>query len=113
VSRALGAAAERLAADYLLRRGLTLLERNYTCKGGELDLVCDDRGTLVFVEVRARRGDRFGAPAETVSVLKRRRIVHAAQHYLVRRGIADRACRFDVVTIEGEAITHIENAFDA
>jgi putative endonuclease len=117
MSRAAGADAERLAAAYLERRGLTILETNWTCKGGELDLVCDDGGTLVFVEVRARRDDRHGSALETVGALKRRRLVHAARNYLMRRRIGERACRFDVIAIEGggpsPTVTHIENAFDA
>jgi putative endonuclease len=112
MSRAAGAHAERLAAAHLQRLGFRLLHSNYTCKGGELDLVCDDAGTLVFVEVRARRDRRFGAPEETISSVKRRRIILAARHYLMKHRVSDRACRFDVVAIEGDAVTHIPNAFE-
>jgi putative endonuclease len=66
----------------------------------------------VFVEVRARKDARHGTPAETVGALKQRRIVHAARHYLVKRRVVDRACRFDVVAIEGDTVTHFENAFE-
>jgi putative endonuclease len=111
MSRAVGAGFEKLAADFLAGRGFTLIETNYTCKGGEIDLVCDHAGTLVFVEVRARRGHAYGSPEETVGEKKRRRIVHAARHYLMMRRIENRACRFDVVAIEGHDITHYENAF--
>src|SRR5437667_8288049 len=103
MSRALGAEAERAAAAWLARRGITVVESNYTCRGGELDLVCDDRGTLVFVEVRARADARHGTPAETVGAIKRQRLVLAARHYLQRRRIEERACRFDVVCIEAAA----------
>jgi putative endonuclease len=113
VSRAVGRGFEARAAAHLERLGFTVVETNYTCKGGEIDLVCDDHGTLVFVEVRARRGHRYGAPEETVGAVKQRRIVHAARHYLVKRRVGERACRFDVVAIEGDALTHIPNAFDA
>ena len=113
MSRAAGADAERRAAEFLTRRKIKVLETNYTCRGGELDLVCDDAGTLVFVEVRARRGRRYGAPEETVGAIKRARLIVAAQHYLVTRGIEERACRFDVVAIEGDEITYYKNAFEA
>jgi putative endonuclease len=113
MSREAGYSAEQLAADFLSQRGFRVLERNFTVKGGEIDLVCDDAGTLVFVEVRARRGDDFGAPEETISKTKRRRIVLAARHYLVLRQIEERACRFDVIAIEGDQITHIADAFSA
>src|SRR5688572_6191797 len=112
MSRADGVGAERMAAEFLVERGFRILESNYTCRGGELDLVCDDAGTLVFVEVRARRGRRYGSPEETVGAIKRQRIIFAAQHYLMKRRIADRACRFDVVAIEGEKITYYKNAFE-
>ena len=113
MSRAAGASAEQLAADFLVERGFQILERNFTVKGGEIDLVCDDAGTLVFVEVRARKDGDFGAPEETIGSTKQRRIVLAARHYLVMRQIEERACRFDVIAIEGDHITHIPDAFSA
>jgi putative endonuclease len=117
MSRVIGAAFERLAAEYLQARGLVLIETNFTCRAGEIDLVCDDRGTLVFVEVRARKNARHGEPIETVSAAKRRRLIKAAQLYLLRRNVGERACRFDVVAIEGEGpgarVTHYVDAFDA
>jgi putative endonuclease len=112
VSREAGATAEKQAAEYLQARGFRILETNFTIKGGEIDLVCDDAGTLVFVEVRSRRGHDYGSPAETITVAKQRRIILAARHYLMRRRIEDRACRFDVVAIEAGEITHIPNAFE-
>jgi putative endonuclease len=112
-TRAVGLDAEQQAARYLTDRGLVLLESNYTCKGGELDLVCDDHGTLVFVEVRSRKDARYGAPEETISAAKRRRIVRAARHYLVSRCVEEPACRFDVVVIEGDQVRYLPDAFDA
>lgn len=113
MSRALGAKAEQRAAEFLRRRGYAVLDQNFTCKGGELDLVCDHAGTVVFVEVRARKDDRHGAPEETISALKRRRVVLAARHWLARHGGEDRLCRFNVIAIEGDAIRHLPDAFDA
>jgi putative endonuclease len=113
VSRAVGDQAERRAAAFLERHGFRILERNYVCKGGEIDLVCDDAGTLVFVEVRARASDRYGGAAATVRHDKQRHVVHAARHYLVARKVGDVACRFDVVAIEGDHVEHYKDAFDA
>src|SRR4051812_3319117 len=113
MSRAAGASAEQLAADFLVERGFQILERNFTVKGGEIDLVCDDAGTLVFVEVRARRADDFGTPEETIGATKRRRIILAAKLYLLQRQIEERACRFDVIAIEGDQIRHLPDAFSA
>lgn len=95
-----GEAAENLAAAFLEARGLKILERNYRCRFGEIDLVAASGATLVFVEVRARQSEAFGGAAGSITVAKRRRLVAAARHYLARRPARD-ACRFDVVLVQG------------
>lgn len=116
MSRAIGAVAETRAAEFLQDKGYRVVDRNWTCRGGEIDLVClDGEGTLVFVEVRARADARHGTPLETVVDLKRRRLIRAAQIYVHVKGQAERACRFDVVSLtgagSGAAIEHVEDAF--
>jgi putative endonuclease len=116
VSRALGAEAEARAAEFLQRKGYRIVDRNWTCRGGEIDLVClDGDGTIVFVEVRARASTRHGTPLETVVDGKRRRLVRAAAIYLHMKQREDAACRFDVVALvgvgAGETIEHVEDAF--
>ena len=91
----------------LVRRVVASPEPRYM-----LDLVCDDHGTLVFVEVRARRDDMHGAPEETIDGAKQGRIVRAARDYLMRIGDDERACRFDVIAIEGDELRHIPDAFE-
>lgn len=113
MSRALGAKAEARAAEFLARKRFRILHRNWTCRGGELDLVCEDGEVLVFVEVRARRDDRHGSPLETIGALKRRRLLWAAKQYLASQGLWERACRFDVVAVAGEEIEHLADAFTA
>jgi putative endonuclease len=95
-----GAAAESLAAAFLERRGLIILERNYRCRFGEIDLVARSGALLVFVEVRARRSEAFGGAAGSITAAKRRRLVATARHYLATHRV-DRACRFDVVLVRG------------
>jgi putative endonuclease len=95
-----GGPAEDLAAAFLERQGLTILERNYRCRFGEIDLVARSGGLLVFVEVRARSSDAYGGAAGSITAAKRRRLVATARHYLARRG-ADEPCRFDVVLVRG------------
>lgn len=107
-----GAQAESLACAHLERAGLRLLTRNYRCTRGEIDLVMDDHGTLVFVEVRYRRQTAFGQPAETVDARKRARLQAAAEHYLLARR-DDCACRFDVVAIRGGAPPRLDWLRDA
>lgn len=111
MSRALGAEAEARAAQLLQRKGYRVADRNWTCKGGEIDLVCTDGDTLVFVEVRARKDASHGSPLETVGDVKRRRLIRAAKLYLTTKQLWDKACRFDVVAIDGDAVTHLEDAF--
>jgi putative endonuclease len=109
-----GARAEDLCAELLRGAGLRVLARNWRCRHGEIDLVAEDRGTLVFAEVRYRRDQRYGGAAESVTAAKRARLVAAARLYLMRRPDAD--CRFDVLlldSLEGGRIQWIRNAFAA
>ena len=99
VKKAPGAAAEDIAADYLRACGLRLLARNWRCRGGEIDLICADGETLVFVEVRLRQSQDYGGAAASITAAKRQRLVLAARHYLQRRG-DERPCRFDAVLLE-------------
>ena len=91
-----GASAEALAADYLLRHGLTIVERNFRTRFGEIDLIARDGRTLVFVEVRLRRSARFGGAVESITARKRARLVAAANGYLLRIGRLP-PCRFDAI----------------
>jgi putative endonuclease len=96
----LGASGERLAAAALEKQGYCVLARNWRCIYGEIDLIAEDRGELVFVEVKARRGRAMGSPEEAVTASKRRKLLASAQTYLAERGEEQRVYRFDVVAIE-------------
>ncbi|HSO81418.1 YraN family protein [Thiocapsa sp.] len=110
-TRDVGDTKERLAEDYLKRRHLQPIARNHRCRFGEIDLVMRDGATLVFVEVRYRRSERFGTPAETVDRRKQQRLTAAASHYLQAHPTM-LPCRFDVVAVSGEdRIEWIKNAF--
>jgi putative endonuclease len=112
VSRRLGAQAEDQAAAHLERLGYRIVARNVTAKGGELDLVAVEGGTLCFVEVRSRGRSDFGTGEETVGPTKRRRIALAAQQFLARWRDPSMPCRFDVVGIGPDGVRLIKNAFD-
>jgi putative endonuclease len=109
-----GAEAERIAAAYLQQQGLTLVERNYRCRFGEIDLIMAENDTLVFVEVRMRASNAFGGAAASITAAKQTKLLIAARHYL--SGLrCEPACRFDAVLITGTqryAIEWIRNAFD-
>jgi putative endonuclease len=91
-----GAAAEALAAEFLEAWGLTIVARNYRCRGGEIDLIARDGETLIFVEVRLRSDSAFGGAAESITAAKRRRLRFAAAHYLGRLK-REPPCRFDAI----------------
>lgn len=117
--KGVGDDAEERALQHLLRQGLRLVQRNYRvaagprARGGEVDLIMLDRdGTLVFVEVRARRSLSHGGAAASVTHGKQRRVIYAAQHYL-RRHASPPPCRFDVVAIDADALEWLRGAFFA
>ncbi|MGH8713019.1 MAG: YraN family protein [Casimicrobiaceae bacterium] len=93
-----GAAAEALAAEFLQARGLAIIERNYRCRGGEIDLIARDGRTLIFVEVRLRSSAAFGGAAASITAAKRRRLALAAAHYLARLN-REPPCRFDAILL--------------
>ena len=113
---ALGAYGEGIAAEYLHEQGYTLVERNFRCPLGEIDIIAEKRHDLIFVEVKTRRSTLFGTPQEAVGARKQRQLIRAAQWYLKRAGRSHRHPRFDVIGIlvqQGKTpqITHIEDAF--
>jgi putative endonuclease len=114
----LGETGENLAAAALSARGYAILERRYRTRHGEIDIIAEHEGTLVFVEVRARATAEFGRAAETVTDAKKRKVTAMAVDYLARHHITNRPCRFDVVAIDQALnltpeITVYPNAFDA
>ncbi len=111
--RTIGTEYEEKAAAFLIGKGMRLLERNFRCRIGEIDLIMQDGPCLVFVEVKFRRTDAFGEGEYHVDRAKQSTIYQVAELYLLRKGLTDPLARFDVVAIDGEGnITHIENAFE-
>jgi putative endonuclease len=106
-----GRRAEELCAGLLQKAGLRILARNWRCRLGEIDLVAEEAGTLVFAEVRLRRNQRFGGAAESISAAKRARLVAAARLYLAGRPAAP--CRFDVLLLDSLAPAHVQWIRDA
>ena len=90
-----GKAGEDLAALFLTEKGLRIRERNFRCVFGEIDMICEDHGTVVFVEVKTRSGTRRGEPGEAVGRPKKARLVKAASQYLSRSKSWSRSCSFD------------------
>ncbi len=113
-----GFSGESTACEYLARLGLTIVERNFRCREGEIDVVARDGDVTVFVEVKERRGPEHGSAYEAVTPGKRRRVIHAARLYAAQHGLTERPLRFDVISIdwvnEGRPkVRHDRGAFDA
>ena len=111
-----GTLGEQAAAAALTDQGYTILHRNYRCRGGELDIVCERNGVLVFCEVKTRTSSHFGLPEEAVTIQKRRRLRKLALEYLQRERRRARTLRFDVISVamtEGRVgeLRHLVNAF--
>lgn len=112
-----GAAAEQAACDYLAAKGYAILDRNWRCRSGEIDIVAELGRLLVIVEVRSRSGSRYGTAAESVDYRKIRQVRGIASTYLHYKRLEDREMRFDVIAIELDAarnvvsLQHIEGAF--
>lgn len=111
-AQAAGGEAEERAARFLARHGLQIVARNFRTRLGEIDLIARDGATLVFVEVRLRRSERYGGAVASITQRKRRRIQAAARQYLMRLP-REPACRFDVVALDGERPEWLRGAFEA
>ncbi|UQU66256.1 YraN family protein [Couchioplanes caeruleus] len=114
--RAVGAYGERLAERHLLDQGLVVLERNWRCGDGEIDLILRDGQAIVFCEVKTRRGDTYGTPAEAISPTKVKRLRRLAARWLTERPVRPQEVRFDVVAVvaqpKGPArVEHLRAAF--
>jgi putative endonuclease len=96
----LGRTGERLAADALMNKGYRILERNFRCRHGEIDLVAEDEHDLIFVEVKARRGTSYGLPEDALTFFKRRKLLELASYYLDLHTCPDRSWRIDVVAVQ-------------
>ncbi len=109
--KALGTWGEKIAMEYLRKRGYQIVETNFRCREGEIDIVAQDKDYLVFVEVRTRRGCEFGTPEESVTTTKKKKLISLAFTYLQNHRNLPALWRFDVVAIEldrGEQVTRLE-----
>jgi len=111
-----GQQAENRALEYLESQGLRLIERNYHCRRGEIDLIMNDSGTTVFVEVRFRKNSRFGSALESITPAKQKKLILTASHYLMMHP-EDRPTRFDAIALSPSAtkleIQWVKSAFEA
>ncbi len=113
-NREKGSRYEKRAAAYLTKQGFEILEKNYRCRLGEIDIIAMDGSYLCFVEVKYRSSNTAGYPAEAVGAAKQRKIYQTALVYLKQHQLPlNTPCRFDVAAVTGEAVFYIKNAFGA
>ncbi len=111
--RKVGAEYEELTADFLIKKGIKILERNFRCRGGEIDIIGRDDKTVVFFEVKYRKNKDTGYPIEAVDRRKQATISRVADYYRLTHGLSESASfRFDVIGILGDEITWYRNAFE-
>lgn len=111
-NRQTGGKYERLIAEYLEKQGMKILEANYRCRSGEIDLVAADGRFLVFVEVKYRKNRSMGSALEAVTLRKAAQVRRTAEYYLFEKRLPeDTPCRFDAAAVDGEIITYLKNAF--
>lgn len=118
LTRLLGDEGERIACRHLKKLGYRILVRQARTRFGEIDVIARDGATIVFVEVKSRRGDREGSPAEAVDYRKQKKLTQLALAWLKRRKLLGQPCRFDVVAIRWDAegkpiVEHFKSAFEA
>ena len=117
-SRELGIKGEKRAGRFLKRKGYKIIQRNYSCKLGEIDIIARQKDTIVFVEVKTRQTEEFGAPQYAITAAKRNHISKVALCYIREKELMRQSCRFDVVAVtfspgsRKPKIEHIENAFE-
>lgn len=111
-NRSVGTTYEKVAGEYLQSLGYEILEYNYRCRQGEVDIVARQGEYLVFVEVKYRRTDHMGQPLEAITFTKQKKICRCARQYLYQHRMTDVSVRFDVVSILGNEICVIPNAFE-
>lgn len=109
--RRIGAAAESRAVDYLLEIGYSIVKRNYKKGESEIDVIAMDNEELVFIEVRSRKQSAWETAEESITAPKQRRLWQTAEQYLAETENIDHPCRFDVIAINGDDLTHYKDAF--
>ena len=102
----LGFLGEQLAKKHLLNKGYQFIEQNFRSKFGEIDLIFQDKETLVFVEVKTRVGDKYGSPEEAITPFKIRHLIKAAQYFQLKNPNLPESCRIDIIAIQFDEVSH-------
>lgn len=109
--RYIGAQFEMMATAYLQTHHYTIIEKNFRCQYGEIDIIASKDEYIIFIEVKYRKNTTYGYPREAVTFAKQKRIYRLAAYYMLKRYGKEVKCRFDVIEILDHQLTHIEAAF--
>jgi len=107
----LGRRGEKISVEFLRKQGYKIMDRNYRCPQGEIDIVAKDKDVLCFVEVKTRRTEKYGLPAEAVDWHKQKKLARTALTYLKEKNISQQDLRFDVISVYPDHIEIIKDAF--
>ena len=110
-NKIIGNKGELIAQNYVKKQKYVILEENFTCKFGEIDIIAKDKDVIIFIEVKARTSEMFGRPCEAVTPYKQNKIRTVAKYYLMLKKLYENSCRFDVIEVLDGEINHIKNAF--
>ena len=112
--KSLGQKGEDIASKVLKKDGYRIIEKNFRCKQGEIDIIAENKGVVCFIEVKARSSEDFGLPEEAVTSWKQRRLLAAAYVYLEKKKIKSKDLRFDIVSVDltNEKARILKNAFE-
>ncbi|MBD5085966.1 MAG: YraN family protein [Clostridiales bacterium] len=111
-TRKVGIEGESVAVEYLKKSGYKILERNFSNRTGEIDIIAQDKDYIVFVEVKSRENTKYGMPIESITIQKARKIIRTAECYLLYKKKGNSPCRFDVIEVLRGEVNHIKNAYD-
>lgn len=116
IKQKIGKLGEDIATDFLIEKGYIILDRNFECRQGELDIIAKDKDEIVFIEVKTRTSNKYGAPSEAVNKIKQKHMLQSIKYYLYIKGLREKFIRIDVIEvyIKGNIVkvNHIKQAFE-
>ncbi len=110
-NRLLGVSGEATAVMYLKKKHYKIIETNYSCRAGEIDIIAKKDDILVFVEVKTRSSNAFGTPAEAITLKKQQHIIRSAQFFMLEHAVVNTQVRFDAIEVIDKRVNHIVDAF--
>lgn len=116
IKQEIGKLGEDIATDSLIEKGYIILDRNFECRQGEIDIIAKDKDEIVFIEVKTRTSNKYGTPSEAVNKIKQKHMLQSIKYYLCIKGLSERFIRIDVIEVyirkNAFKVNHIKQAFE-